>query len=139
VHGQLKPTTKRRLVNDRNRRNTQGWDCCECVRSSLKVRVEASVIKRIDLRKISASHKDAGTRGGKYQPSAALARDLGACVCNGTDQPRVQYHNTATWLCWIWLKPQCDNAIRITIYSKGGWHSVKGTEIMPVWHRDAAA
>jgi hypothetical protein len=79
--------------------------------------VQRCIIKRINLRQIRASNKDACACRSEHKTRAAIKRYLRTRSTYRADQPCIKHHHAAAWLRGIWLKPKRDNAVSVTIDS----------------------
>ena len=128
VHGELKPTAERGLVDHGHRGHAQRRDGGERRGATLEVRMQAGVVERIDLREVGARHEDARAGGGEHQAGAPFARDGRASVRDRADQPRVQHHDAAARLRRVRVEPERDDAVGVAVGAERVGHRAERSE-----------
>ena len=127
VHGELEPAAERGLVDDGNGGDAKRRDGGERRGAALEVGVQAGVIQRVNLREVRSRHEHARAGRGEHQAGASLARDLRAGLGDGGDQPGVEHHHAAARLGGVWVEPESDDAIGVSIGAERG-HAGKRTK-----------
>ena len=111
IHRNLKPASERRAVDRGRARTTKRGNHGKRLGARDEIRVQRSVIKRINLREISARDKHARRCAREHEALRLLCGDLDERRLDLANQPTIEHHNTTAWFLGIRLQEHDMDAV----------------------------